>query len=72
VLGRRHLEKVLRAYVEHYNGARPDRGLDLATPESVGLAPGRDMTAPHAAEHSIDMVRRDILGGLIHQYEVAA
>jgi len=72
VLGRRHLERVLRAYVEHYNGARPHRGLDLATPEPAGLAPGRDMTGPHAAGHSIDMVRRDILGGLIHEYEVAA
>jgi len=26
VLGRRHLERVLRAYVEHYNGARPLKG----------------------------------------------
>jgi hypothetical protein len=30
------------------------------------------MTAPRAAEHPIDMVRHDILGGLIHEYEVAA
>jgi transposase InsO family protein len=72
VLGRRHLERVLRAYVEHYNGARPHRGLDLATPEPAGLAPGGDMTAPHTAGHPLDMVRRDILGGLIHEYEVAA
>lgn len=70
--GRRHLERVLRAYVEHYNGARPHRGLDLATPEPAGLALGRDMTAPNAAGHPIDMVRRDVLGGLIHEYEVAA
>jgi putative transposase len=33
VLGRRHLERVLRAYAAHYNEARPHRGLDLRTPE---------------------------------------
>ena len=33
VLGRRHLERVLRAYAAHYNEARPHRGLDLKTPE---------------------------------------
>ena len=65
VLGGRHLENVLRAYVEHYNGARPHRGLDLATPEPAELTPS-------AAGRPIDMVRRDMLGGLIHEYEVAA
>jgi hypothetical protein len=29
VLGRRHLERVLRTYNPHYNEARPHRGLDL-------------------------------------------
>jgi putative transposase len=33
VLGRRHLERVLRTYIAHYNEARPHRGLDLKTPE---------------------------------------
>jgi putative transposase len=33
VLGRRHLEHVLRVYADHYNEARPHRGLDLRTPE---------------------------------------
>jgi hypothetical protein len=67
-------EPVVRpvAYVEHYNGARPHRGLDLATPEPAGLALRRDMTAPHAAGHPIDAVRRDVLGGPIDEYEVAA
>jgi len=31
VLGRRHLERLLRAYAAHYNEARPHRGLDLKT-----------------------------------------
>ena len=33
VLGRRHLERVLRAYAAHYNERRPHRGLALKTPE---------------------------------------
>jgi transposase InsO family protein len=65
VLGRRHLERVLRSYIAHYNRARPHRGLDLATPEPAEAA-------RNAAGQRIDVRRRDILGGFIHEYEVAA
>ena len=41
VLGRRHLERVLRAYTAHYNEARPNRGLDLRTPEPRPDPPSR-------------------------------
>lgn len=34
VLGRRHLERVLRAYAAHYNERRPHQGLGLQTPET--------------------------------------
>jgi transposase InsO family protein len=64
VLGRRHLERVLRTYTAHYNEARPHRGLDLKTPE-----PQAD-SLPRPA---LQRVRRhDLLGGLIHEYELAA
>jgi putative transposase len=33
IAGRRHLERVLRVYVNHYNGHRPHRGLDFAAPD---------------------------------------
>jgi putative transposase len=33
ILNRRHLERVLRVYVHHYNKRRPHRGLKLSTPE---------------------------------------
>jgi putative transposase len=65
VLGRRHLERVLRIYAEHYNAARPHRGLDLATPEGSGADPGR-------RPGSLQLRRRDLLSGLIHEYERAA
>jgi hypothetical protein len=34
VLGRRHLVRLLRVYVRHYNQQRPHRGLALAVPEA--------------------------------------
>jgi transposase InsO family protein len=36
ILNRRHLEHVLRVYVEHYNTHRPHRSLELAAPTAVG------------------------------------
>ena len=65
VFDRRHLERMLRAYAAHYNGARPHRGLDLKTPEPQ----------PHPPSHLADRTRvrrRDVLGGLIHEYEHVA
>ncbi len=62
VLGRRHLDRLLDAYVEHYNAHRPHRGLDLASPNAPFLHPS-------AAQ---DVRRRDVLSGLIHEYHAAA
>jgi putative transposase len=65
VLGRRHLERVLRTYTAHYNTKRPHRGLDLRTPD-----PRRD---PHdGLPHAAHFRMRDLLGGLIHEYELAS
>jgi putative transposase len=64
ILSRRHLDRVLTEYVEHYNRARPHRGIDLATPE------GRE--GPVLTDRVPRIHRRDVLGGLIHEYEVAA
>ncbi|MGH2650016.1 MAG: hypothetical protein ACRDHK_02240, partial [Actinomycetota bacterium] len=60
VLGRRHLERVLRSYVSHYNRARPHRGIGRAVPD--GTSPPPCPVEPH------DVRRRDVLGGLIHEY----
>ena len=65
VLGRRHLERALRDYVAHYNAKRPHRGIDLQAPDSP--------PDPPAPVLSIRRVRRrDVLGGLIHEYELVA
>jgi len=65
ILGRRHLERVLGVYVEHYNRERHHRGLDLGTPiDSQSRAGGACRRGP--------VERRDLLGGLIHEYCRAA
>jgi putative transposase len=65
VLGRRHLERTLRTYIDHYNEARPHRGLALKTP--LGSSP------PAVGDvRAANIRRRDVLGGLIHEYRAAA
>jgi hypothetical protein len=63
ILGRRHLERVLRIYTDHYNSERPHRGLALQPPDTV-------RTAGPSTVGKIG--RRDRLGGLIHEYYRAA
>ena len=58
VLGERHLERILREYVRHYNKERPHRGLSLETPEPK----------PMPNDASGDIVRVARLGGLINEY----
>jgi putative transposase len=65
VLGRRHLERVLRTYVQHYNEGRPHRGLDLGTPIVDSSPAAGDVVAANVR-------RRDVLGGLLHEYRAAA
>jgi transposase InsO family protein len=60
ILNRRHLERVLRVYVDHYNGGRPHRALELRPPEL-------DQRQERSPEGKIRC--RDQLGGLIHEYE---
>jgi putative transposase len=63
IIGRRHLEHVLRIYTQHYNRERPHRALALLSPESAIAA----WQPPGGA-----VKRRDQLGGLIHEYHRAA
>jgi hypothetical protein len=66
IANRRHLQHVLREFVEHYNTHRPHRSLELAPPEPRHPPPTRT-SQPAAA-----IRRHDRLGGLIHEYAVAA
>jgi putative transposase len=64
IIGRRHLERVIRTYVRHYNRHRPHRALELTAPDQSGELP--------VAVLPLDVRRRDLLGGLIHEYRIAA
>lgn len=63
VTSRRHLDRVLAEYVDHYNRQRPHRGLGLEVPEP---------RQQRSRGGTLQFRRRDVLGGLIHEYEPAA
>jgi transposase InsO family protein len=58
------LERVLREFVEHFNNERPHRGIDLGTPVAY--------TALQRSTVLGRVERTDRLGGLLHEYRVAA
>jgi putative transposase len=62
----RHLQRVLTEFIDHYNGHRPHRALALAPPEPPPTA------QPHAPPQVSAIHRHDRLGGLIHEYTIAA
>jgi hypothetical protein len=64
ILGRRHLDRVLRTYASHYNAERPHRGLELAVPEN------RSPIDP--VNEFPEIGRRDLIGGLIREYHAVA
>jgi hypothetical protein len=64
ILGRRHLDRTLRTYAEHYNRGRSHRVLGLAPPLAAAGEP-----IPVGPQ---DVRRRELLGGLIHEYHAAA
>ncbi len=61
ILGRGHLQQVLRVYVQHYNAHRPHRALRLEPPD----APANPTII---GEQQRRVRRRDRLGGLLHEY----
>jgi putative transposase len=66
IFNRRQLERVLNIYIRHYNERRPHRALDLQTPDPSRRASTHGEPTPTAIR------RRDLLGGLIHEYEANA
>jgi transposase InsO family protein len=62
VVSRRHLESVLDVYVRHYNEARPHRRLQLSQP----------IAGPVTQIGAGAITRRDVLGGIVHEYDRAA
>ena len=65
IVNRRHLERVLRVFVDHYNSHRRHRSLKLAPPDPPARKLGVVLS-------TADVERRDRLGGLVHEYSLAA
>jgi putative transposase len=65
ILNAHYLDRVLDVFVAHYNGHRPHRALALRPPR-----PTRPLTAPASGEARVK--RRDRLGGVVHEYVLAA
>jgi putative transposase len=66
IVNERHLRQVLTEYLLHYNTARPHRALGQLAPAQAGTRP----TEVNLAAHRI--LRKQVLGGLTHEYQVAA
>jgi putative transposase len=64
ILGPRQLDRALRVYVDHYNTERPHRALGRHPPVATPPPARRPPIAP--------VQRRDRLGGLLHEYHLAA
>jgi hypothetical protein len=64
ITGQRHVQLVLSEYVDHYNPHRPHRALQQDPP--AGRA------HPRAETTGMRILRRDRLGGLIHEYAQVA
>jgi transposase InsO family protein len=58
-----HLRKVLTEYQDHFNAHRPYRALNQASPLRA---------LPDPDDADIKVIRRDPLGGLIHEYAQVA
>src|SRR5712671_5238288 len=67
ILNRQDLEGAVATFVHHYNTHRPHRGLDLRAPQ-----PARSVARSLTASIDVGVQRRDRLGGLIHEYVLAA
>ena len=78
IVNARHLERVLRAYLSHYNVHRAHQGISQEIP---GAGSGIRVTASPPSLGDTDrrhpvrrrgIHRRDRLGGLIHEFELVA
>src|SRR5262249_30211460 len=66
IVGEHHLRRVLAEYLIHYNTARPHRTLGQLPPAQAHARPRQiDL-----AEHRVG--RRQVLGGLTYEYQIAA
>jgi len=67
IVNERHLRTVLTTYLNHHNTARPHRSLGQLTPTQADTKPPEPI---NLADYRLR--RKSILGGLTHEYQIAA
>jgi transposase InsO family protein len=66
IVNEHHLRRVLTEYLHHYNTARPHRALGQAAPAQADTRPPEINLAKYRIR------RKQVLGGLTHEYQIAA
>ncbi len=66
IVGEHHLRRVLTEYLLHYNTARPHRTLGQLPPAQAHAPPPQIDLAAHRVRG------KQVLGGLTHEYQIAA
>ena len=66
IVNEHHLRRVLTEYPRHYNTARPHRALGQLAPAEGGTRPPEVNLAKHRIR------RKQVLGGLTYEYQIAA
>ncbi len=66
IVNEHHLRRVLTEYLRHYNTARPHRALGQVAPAQADTRPPEINLAKHRIH------RKQVLGGLTHEYQIAA
>jgi len=67
IINEYHLRRVLTEYLRHYNDARPHRSLVQLTPAQADTHPPEPVNLPE-----FRIRRKQVLGGLTHEYYIAA
>jgi putative transposase len=66
IVDEHHLRRVLTEYLRHYNTARPHRALGQVAPAQADTRPSEINLAKYRIR------RKQVLGGLTHEYQIAA
>jgi putative transposase len=66
IVSEHHLRQVLTEYLIHYNAARPHRSLGQLPPVHAHARPPQVDLAEYRVR------RKQVLGGLTHEYQIAA
>ena len=71
-LGERHLRRLLKSWVAHYNGARPHMSLGPGVPDPPAGVPLSLQSTRHVIPQGFQVVSRSVLGGIHHEYQLLA